>query len=154
VLDGGIEVSKQGRSFSVAPGIFIGEIGFLLDETASATVRLAQGARYIEWSRGQLAGLLEKYPALKAALGARLNSFDRRLGRNHPLTPFIARQTYRLFEGTDARAFCTVGDLFGIAARWRVDPETAAKRSSTANPRLGLEPMGKGPPSAFLPSPV
>src|SRR5215213_5718553 len=66
VLDGGIEVSKQGHSFSVAPGIFIGEIGFLSDEPASATVRLAQGARYIEWSRGELAGLLEKYPALKA----------------------------------------------------------------------------------------
>lgn len=73
VLDGDIEVSKEGRSFPVPPGIFIGEIGFLLDRPASATVKLNPGAHYVEWSREQLTALLEKYPSLKTALGARLN---------------------------------------------------------------------------------
>jgi hypothetical protein len=73
VIDGTVDVYKQERSFSVPPGIFIGEIGFLLDRPASATVRLQAGARYVEWSREQLTLLLKKHPSLKTALEARLN---------------------------------------------------------------------------------
>ena len=73
ILDGDIEVSKRGRSLSLAAGVFIGEIGFLLDRPASATVKVKSGARYVEWSREALSALLKEYPALKTALDARLS---------------------------------------------------------------------------------
>lgn len=73
VLEGDIEVSKQGRSLAVPSGIFIGEIGFLLNRPASATVKVRSGTRYVEWSREGLSSLLNKYPALKTALDARLS---------------------------------------------------------------------------------
>jgi hypothetical protein len=73
VLEGDIEVSKLGRSLSVPAGVFIGEIGFLLNRPASATVKVKSGARYVEWSREALSSLLNKYPALKTALDARLS---------------------------------------------------------------------------------
>lgn len=73
VLEGDMEVSKQGRSLSLAAGVFIGEIGFLLNRPASATVKVKSGTRYVEWSREGLSSLLNKYPALKTALDARLS---------------------------------------------------------------------------------
>jgi hypothetical protein len=73
ILDGDIEVSKRDRSLSLPAGVFIGEIGFLLDRPASATVKVKSGARYVEWSREALSALLKEYPALKTALDARLS---------------------------------------------------------------------------------
>jgi hypothetical protein len=73
VLEGDIEVSKQGRRLFLPAGVFIGEITFLLNTPASATVRVKSGARYVEWSREALSTLLNRYPALKTTLDARLS---------------------------------------------------------------------------------
>jgi CRP-like cAMP-binding protein len=73
VLEGDIEVSKQGRKLFLPAGVFIGEITFLLNTPASATVKVKSGARYVEWSREALSTLLNRYPALKTTLDARLS---------------------------------------------------------------------------------
>ncbi len=64
VLDGGIEIVKAGKSFPVEPGVFIGEVAFLLDTPASATVFLAPGARYIAWPAEPLRKLIGRTPSL------------------------------------------------------------------------------------------
>lgn len=64
VLDGGIEIVKAGKSFQVRPGVFIGEVAFLLDTPATATVALAPGARYIAWPAAPLRKLIDHSPSL------------------------------------------------------------------------------------------
>ncbi len=65
VLEGGIDIVKGGKAFSSRPGIFIGEVAFLLNTPASATVFLAPGAKYIEWPAEPLRKLLERTPSLE-----------------------------------------------------------------------------------------
>jgi CRP-like cAMP-binding protein len=74
VLSGGIEVRKKERTFALQPHTFIGEVAFLLDRPASATVTLNRGARFIEWSAAPLSRLLVRRPLLKDAMGARFNA--------------------------------------------------------------------------------
>ena len=64
VLDGGIEVVKAGKAFPLRPGVFIGEVAFLLDTPASATVFRAPGTRYIAWSAEPLRKLIDRTPSL------------------------------------------------------------------------------------------
>ena len=75
VLRGMIDIQKAGRCFSVKPRSFIGEIAFLHDTPASATVRLKPGARYVQWPVGALRETLQKRQPLKQAM-IRLISFD------------------------------------------------------------------------------
>ncbi len=73
VIEGSIEVAKGGRSFSVDPEAFIGEIGFLLKRAASATVTVKSGARYVEWPADALMELLAEGSSLGVALESRFN---------------------------------------------------------------------------------
>ena len=75
VLRGVIDIQKAGRCFSVKPRSFIGEIAFLHDTPASATVRLKPGARYLRWPVASLRESLQKRQPLKQAM-IRLISFD------------------------------------------------------------------------------
>lgn len=73
VLDGGIAIDKAGARFTIAPGTFIGEVGFVLRQPASATVTVDPGARYVTWESGALRRLLLRAPELGVALGAVFN---------------------------------------------------------------------------------
>ena len=73
VIDGAIEVTKGGRSFPIRPETFIGEIGFLLRQPASATVTVKAGTRYVDWPADALAELLSERPALGVAMESRFN---------------------------------------------------------------------------------
>lgn len=73
VLEGPVEIEKNGRISHVEGGIFIGEIGFLTSAPASARVSVAPGARYLKWSSENLRSLLGKSPALNVAMGAQFN---------------------------------------------------------------------------------
>jgi hypothetical protein len=73
VIDGTITVEKAGHSFAVASPTFIGEVAFLIDRPASATVTLAAGARYVTWDMAQLRRVLLRSPALRIGLGAAFN---------------------------------------------------------------------------------
>jgi len=73
VLDGAIKVKKGGRSFQIPPETFIGEVAFLHNTPASATVTLGTGARYIAWSSPELERTLQSRSALR-------NAFIRMIG--------------------------------------------------------------------------
>ncbi len=64
VLDGKVDIVKAGKPFSTGPGVFIGEIAFLLNTPASATVFLAPGTKYIEWPAESLRRLINRTPSL------------------------------------------------------------------------------------------
>ncbi len=73
VLDGDIKIEKGGRSFQISPDTFIGEVAFLHNTPASATVTLGRGARYIVWSAPELERTLQSRSALR-------NAFIRMIG--------------------------------------------------------------------------
>jgi hypothetical protein len=73
VLRGEITITKAGRRFAVEPGIFIGEVAWLLHCPATATVELAGGSRYVEWDREDLTTLFARERELKIAFEASLN---------------------------------------------------------------------------------
>ncbi len=73
VVDGGIDIRKGERSFPVRPGLFIGEVAWLLDCPATATVALSEGARYVEWDVKALRVLFARQPDLKTAFETALN---------------------------------------------------------------------------------
>ena len=75
VLRGGIDIQKGGRRFSLSPRTFIGEVAFLHGTPASATVKLEQGTRYLQWSLPTLQSKLQGRQVLRQAI-VRLISFD------------------------------------------------------------------------------
>jgi CRP-like cAMP-binding protein len=73
VIDGTITVEKVGHRFTIDPPTFIGEVAFLIDRPASATVTLAATTRYVTWDMGRLRRVLLRSPALRIGLGAAFN---------------------------------------------------------------------------------
>lgn len=73
VLDGDIAIEKAGKRIAVTPGIFIGEVAFLLAGPASATVIVGPGTRYVVWETVPLRRLLLRAPSLSIALSSALN---------------------------------------------------------------------------------
>jgi CRP-like cAMP-binding protein len=70
VLRGAVSIEKSGRQFAVEARTFIGEVAFLHNTPASATVVLEPGARYLEWPVGSL---------------------QRKIGRRHSLNHSVLR---------------------------------------------------------------
>ncbi|MBY8974710.1 cyclic nucleotide-binding domain-containing protein [Rhodobacteraceae bacterium NNCM2] len=68
VIDGNIQLSKQGKEFHCPPQTFIGELSLVTRGSASATVALEPGSRYVAWNRERLEHLTRRNPALKLAL--------------------------------------------------------------------------------------
>jgi CRP-like cAMP-binding protein len=65
VLSGAITIDKGGRQIVVDPKTFIGEVAFLHNTTASATVTLEPGARYLQWPVARLQAKIGSRNALK-----------------------------------------------------------------------------------------
>lgn len=74
VLDGAISIDKAGRNIRTETGMFVGEIAFLLDRPATASVQIAEGSHYFEWRTQDLQRQFEKEPRLKGIFAAVLNS--------------------------------------------------------------------------------
>ena len=72
VIKGIPRATKGDDFFSLPSSRFIGEVGFVLDCPASATVVLPKGATYVRWERGRLINTLEKYPRMKQAFEAQI----------------------------------------------------------------------------------
>ena len=73
VLTGPIRIEKAGRRAMMEAETFIGEIAFLLDRPATATVTLEPGCSYFTWSSAALKKAMEAKPALGVALTAAMN---------------------------------------------------------------------------------
>lgn len=74
VLDGKVTIGKQGRLMERDPRLFIGEIAFLRDKAASATVTTAEKSLYVSWDQAELRTLLKKNDDLKNAMQALLSA--------------------------------------------------------------------------------
>lgn len=72
ILDGEVLIEKDGTSFPVSDGRFIGEIGYVLGQAATGTVRAPQGTRYVSWNVSDLTRLSQRKPAIGVALSALL----------------------------------------------------------------------------------
>lgn len=85
VLEGPLMLNKGDQEAALPEHCFIGEIAFLLDRDATATVTVAAKARYLKWSVADLRGLMHKSPALNNALLARFNAeLASKLARSTP----------------------------------------------------------------------
>ena len=67
VLEGEMLLEKNGRIRRLAPMIFVGELSFVLDESATATVTLDKGGRCISWPIAELRNLIERNSNISAA---------------------------------------------------------------------------------------
>lgn len=74
VLDGKVSIGKQERILEAGPMLFIGEIAFLRDKAATATVRTAEKSLYVSWNQAELRNLFRKDDGLKNAMGALLSA--------------------------------------------------------------------------------
>ncbi len=74
VLNGTVDVEKQGRSFALEAGVFIGEVAYFLKRDASATVKVSGIPNYVYWERDELQKLEQKNPSIRVALHSLLNT--------------------------------------------------------------------------------
>jgi CRP-like cAMP-binding protein len=74
VLEGSVDIEKNGRKIVVKPALFIGEIAYLKHSPATATVRVLPGTLYMSWNHVDLAKAQSKHDGLKNAIGAILNN--------------------------------------------------------------------------------
>ena len=72
IFEGDAVVEKEGRRFELPAGTFVGEISFVLNSKASATVVAPPGVRYVAWDWEHLRKLSKKHPNLGNALNMRL----------------------------------------------------------------------------------
>jgi len=72
-LEQGIGIAKKnGRSFTIPEGRFVGEISFILGGNATATVDIPKGTTFLSWEKTILNKLLGKYPNLQRSFEARI----------------------------------------------------------------------------------
>lgn len=73
VLEGEIDIDKQGRRFTVPAAAFVGELAYLRGKPATASVTVRPGAKLVSWSHDALRQAVLKEEALQAALSTLLN---------------------------------------------------------------------------------
>lgn len=74
VLEGDVDIEKNNRKIAVQAGLFIGEIAFLRQGPATATVRVMPNALYMSWSHAALLKAQDRHDGLKSAIGSVLNA--------------------------------------------------------------------------------
>lgn len=74
VVEGDVEIDKGGRKIQVVPGLFIGEVAFLKQRPASATVKVAPGSLYFSWPHSELTRAQSKNDDMRNAISSMLNS--------------------------------------------------------------------------------
>lgn len=70
IIEGAPMGEKDGVSFKIQPGEFVGEVGFMLGEAASATVVLPAGGLYMRWDTPKLRRMIDDRPQLARAFEA------------------------------------------------------------------------------------
>lgn len=88
---GPAKLVRDERSVFIGSGNFVGEISFLIDGPATATVVAPKGSEYVQWKRTDLIALMEKSLKLSNALGALFNKdIARKLAVSWPEKPDAA----------------------------------------------------------------
>ena len=70
---GSVQLKRGERSVFIGPGNFVGEISFLIDGPATASVIAPKGCEYVQWKRSDLTALMGKSLRLSNALSALFN---------------------------------------------------------------------------------
>lgn len=73
VISGALEIRRADRLIETAGPMFVGELGYLLDRAASATVTLAPGGRYAVWESAVLRRLTARRERIGQCLERALN---------------------------------------------------------------------------------
>jgi len=73
LISGSATVEKDGAQRQMSAPAFVGEVAYLLERPASATVTLAAGGVYVRWPVDELRAYLETQDALKMSLEGAFN---------------------------------------------------------------------------------
>jgi hypothetical protein len=73
ILSGKAEVTKSESRFHLDEGSFVGELSYLIDAPASATVRAEPGAVVASWAHADLRRVERRHPAIQIAMREILN---------------------------------------------------------------------------------
>ena len=85
VTEGRAHLVKSGTKNTLSAPLFLGEIGFLLDGRASASVTVQQGGTYTYWTASDLRNLMDGTPAIRNAMIALFSrDLADKLGRSAP----------------------------------------------------------------------
>ncbi len=88
LLKGDAQIIKNRQTASIQSGAFLGEIAFLSDLPASATVVLGEGAECIAWNRAALLQLMKKDAAIDIAMRGFFNhDLAYKVARSIPIAP-------------------------------------------------------------------
>ena len=74
VLEGVVNINKTGRIINVEPAVFIGELAYLRQKPATATVHVEQDALYVSWTHAELNKAMNKNEELRTAFAMLLNN--------------------------------------------------------------------------------
>jgi CRP-like cAMP-binding protein len=72
IISGYAQVTKRGESFRLPPGVFIGEVAYLLGRPSAATNVLMPGAEVLRWSKRDLDRACARSPRFRVILEAAL----------------------------------------------------------------------------------
>jgi Cyclic nucleotide-binding domain len=88
LLKGEAQIIKNRQTASLQAGAFLGEIAFLSDLPASATVVLNEGAECVAWNRAALLQLMKKDAAIDIAMRGFFNhDLAYKVARSIPIAP-------------------------------------------------------------------
>jgi hypothetical protein len=88
LLRGEAQIIKNRQTTKLQSGAFLGEIAFLSDLHASATVVLDDGAECLAWNRAALLQLMKKDPAIDIAMRGFFNhDLAHKVARSVPIAP-------------------------------------------------------------------
>lgn len=73
VLRGEVTAAKRGETFPLPAGIFLGEVGYLTGNAASATTTLDAGGELIQWDVATLKRMCARSPRFNLALDAAIS---------------------------------------------------------------------------------
>ncbi|KMW58546.1 Cyclic nucleotide-binding domain protein [Candidatus Rhodobacter oscarellae] len=73
VISGVGQVRKRGERFTVPPGVFIGEVAYLMNRGSAATTTLPEGSEIIAWDKAVLDAASAKSPRFRLALEAAIS---------------------------------------------------------------------------------
>lgn len=74
LLEGDLEIEKEGRTIEAKAPVFIGEIAFLRHTPPTATVRVKPGALFIAWAHDDLTRAQLKHDSVRTGISAMLNA--------------------------------------------------------------------------------
>ncbi|MBX2836773.1 MAG: popeye domain-containing protein [Gammaproteobacteria bacterium] len=72
LIQGTANAIKNDNEFSIPSGRFVGEVSFILNSQASATVTVPTGGQFMRWEQSKLDKLLKKNPNLRHAFEAQI----------------------------------------------------------------------------------